>query len=375
MRKNYKRKSILILLILVIGIVCVFSLNYYVNPYGFFNSPQRAEFIGCARKAKFKKVKSLTKNPPEAFVLGSSNSMRLLPKEIKARTGLEAFNFGVFYATAEDQFVIPQALFDLEHIKPKLFIFCLDAFGYRKRIESVDVVFDGAVNRLSYFEDFSKYLPDYSSTKLNWFRFKSALTLKQTLDSYTALKNGNLKEVTLDDQFVKSFKKGGIRKHYSNWESVEITDKAENGEYDIETYIKQKDIQFKKARNGYKGIVSVMGDYDFEGLSKDRLQLLDSVIHFLEERDCKVVLNIMPVQPYFYSLLKERTQHQQNIQDLYDACLLMEKKYSNVIRLKDNSKIENFNGVSNHFFDSYHPTSVNSTLMIESFKLNSLLTK
>jgi len=296
--------------------------------------------------------------------------MRFSRKKIEEKTGLKAFNFGVFYGTVEDQFSISHALANSDSINPKLIILCLDPFGFREESNSVDQVFLGAKNRLSYFEPFSKYLPDYSPVKLNWFRIKSALTLKQTKDSFFALKNGNLKEKSPKSLFERGFYEDGTRKNYGDWEGNDITKIAESGEYKVEDYLKFKDKEFLKARNGYKGIVSVMGDYDFDGLSSRRIELLDSVIHFLADKNCKVAINIMPVQPYFYQLLMERTKHINNIDALNEACEKIKAKYNNVIVLRDNSKIENFNGEANHFFDAYHPTSVNSDYMIESLSLD-----
>ena len=76
--------------------------------------------------------------------------------------------------------------------------------------------------------------------------------------------------IPLKELFNKSFLQGGVRRGYADFEGNSVTDLAEDGEYDIEAYIKKKDLEFSKARNGYKGIVSVLGNYDFKELSERR---------------------------------------------------------------------------------------------------------
>ena len=368
---SFKKRSIILLSAILLVLILIFSLNIYVNPYGFYGSSQKSVEILNARQLKYNDLSEL-KIKPQAFVFGSSNSMRFLPSSIKKETNLLTYNYGVFYATAEDYYTLPQTLYQINGLEPKLIIFCLDIFSFSESPETFDEVFRGAKNRLSYYENASKYLPDFSQLKLLRYRLKSALTFKQSLRSMQALGNGELNVIPLKELFNKSFLQGGVRRGYADFEGNSVTDLAEDGEYDIEAYIKKKDLEFSKARNGYKGIVSVLGNYDFKELSERRLALFEQSIKFLNEKKCKVIINLMPVQPYFYKLLVERTMHQNIVSELSLFCKALVKKYPNVLLVKDNSNIENFNGKAEHFFDSYHPTSVNSDLMIQSLGLDRL---
>lgn len=368
---SFKKRSIILLSAILLVLILIVSLNIYVNPYGFYGSSQKSVEILNARRLKYNDLCKL-ENKPEAFVFGSSNSMRFLPSSIEKETNIPAYNYGVFYATAEDYYALPKTLYQINGLEPKLIIFCLDVFSFSESAESFDEVFRGSKNRLSYYENASKHLPDFSYLKLLMYRLKSALTFKQSFRSLKALVSFKLEEIPEGELYNMSFLAGGVRKEYADFEGVSVTNVAEKGSYDIESYIKKKDLEFRKARNGYKGIVSVLGNYDFKELSERRLALFEQSIKFLNEKKCKVIINLMPVQPYFYKLLIERTMHQNNVSELSLFCKALVKKYPNVLLVKDNSNIENFNGKAEHFFDSYHPTSVNSDLMIQSLVLDRL---
>ncbi len=368
---NHKNKILIIFFSVALFLGLIILINIFVNPYGFYGESQKKIEILNSRNLKFNHLKNSESNY-EAFVFGSSNSMRFSPNFIEKKTNLKTYNYGVFYATAEDYYCLPKTLYEIKSINPKLIIFCLDVFSFKKAPKTFDEVFKGARNRLSYYTRASKYLPDFSNIKLNWYRIKSALTFKQTLISVKAIINGNFKNLSLKEIYSNGFTVDGCRKKYANFEGRDITETAEKGNYDIEEYIKIKDLEFQKQRNGQKGIVSVTGDYDFEGLSVRRLHLFESIINFLNKKDCKVVINIMPVEPYFYSLLTKRTKHEKNIQSLNDFCISLTRKYPNLIVVKNNSHINNFNGQKNHFFDQYHPTNINSSLMIKSLNLDKI---
>lgn len=98
--------------------------------------------------------------------------------------------------------------------------------------------------------------------------------------------------------------------------------------------------------------------------------MLESTLQFLNANNCKVILNIMPLQPYYQNLLQENTNYNDRIKQLIYLCNIYKNKYSNIILVKDNHDIKNFNGKSNYFFDENHLTSANSTLILESLFKN-----
>src|SRR5438132_14386869 len=99
----------------VFGIVFLLSgivvgLNIYVNSYGYYGDKQlgNAEVFN-AHIAKYYHLKN-SGFKPEAVVLGSSNSMRMLPRAIDSIFNLKAFNYGVYQATAEDFYCVSKTL-------------------------------------------------------------------------------------------------------------------------------------------------------------------------------------------------------------------------------------------------------------------------
>jgi hypothetical protein len=76
----------------------------------------------------------------------------------------------------------------------------------------------------------------------------------------------------------------------------------------------------------------------------------------------------MPNHPYFVKTLEKETNYLNRMDDLFDFLYGLQSEYSNIVHIVDNSRIENFGGNPNYFFDYMHPTYGNSELMILSIK-------
>jgi hypothetical protein len=289
------------------------------------------------------------------------------PSLIDSLFGVKSFNFAVYQATIEDFYAIAHAVINEVEHHPKLFILCLDDWNFRNLVHAKDEVFRGAQNRLSYKPEFSQYLKDFSVVNLFWARFKSSLSGEQLLASVQRLENdlrsGNVcaSYPDLNDAFYSN----GVRRYYADEEGNDVTDKAENGQYDISGYLKKKHAEALKLNS--KG--SLLGTHeDFTKFDPIRLEMMDELLEYLKINGVKVILNIMPVQPFYRELLLENTSYKKRITDLLRRLQILEIKYTNVLLVKDNSDISKFGGYERHFFDHIHPTSVNSGLMLRALR-------
>ena len=99
-----------------------------------------------------------------------------------------------------------------------------------------------------------------------------------------------------------------------------------------------------------------------------RLTLFYRTVEKLDKLGCKMVINIMPNQPYHKSLIEKETNYTERMKNFRLYLDFLASKFPGIIIIQDNSDISNFGGEENHFFDHIHPTSYNSDLMIESFR-------
>jgi hypothetical protein len=343
-------------------------LNIYVNPYSSFSDYQlETKKVHSDRVSKYERLLAI-EEIPEAFIFGSSNSMRFRPDYLKEKSGLNSFNYGVFHARVEDFWCISNVLINELHFEPKLVVFCLDDWNFADEPAPNDEFFKGAEKRLAYKFVYSKYLDDYSDVKLKWFQFKSSINIDQTLASISALKeqvdSSRSWEKTVPD-ISETFYEDGVRKKYGKLTGgADISELAESGEFDVTQDLKDTHKDWKRFANTKDGILT--GSHEmFENFSMRRLRLFVRTIELLNDSDCEVVLNLMPLQPYYQNLVVESTNYLERMRSLNSFLLFVQSKFENVILLVDNSDIQFFNGFENHFFDTIHPTSVNSDLMLD----------
>jgi hypothetical protein len=361
------RLTILIVLFLLISVICI---NVLINPYGFYGNKQLLVNTFSLNLYKFYHLKE-ERIKSQAIIYGSSNTLSMDPELIQEKTGLKTYNYGVFQFTVEDLYCSVHALYE-NNIRPKLIILCIDDWALAKRASPKDEVFKGAQNRLAYKPELSTYLPDYSSLKLNWCRLKSSISADQLFLSFPEfihrIRTGDFMPLS-DSTLMEFFHENGTRKKFSNVDNLDITQVAEQGKYDVELFLKTRHEELKKYPDKPKGLVTV-GQEIFKDFSEQRLNLLESILQFLNAQHCKVIINIMPLQPYYQQLIKENTNYDERIYKLTSLCATFKKKYPNIIAFQDNHDIRNFGGDKNHFFDENHLTSVNSALILRSLMKN-----
>jgi plasmid maintenance system killer protein len=359
------------LTIVIVSSLLLFTafINMIVNPYGYYGNKQLTVTTLCLNFYKLKALKE-AEVKPKAIIYGSSNALSMDTKLVENLTGLKTYNYGIFQFTVEDFYCSVHALYE-DSIKPKLIILCMDDWLLADRPSPKDEVFKGAQNRLSYKPDLSKFLPDYSSVKLNWNRFKSSLSSTQLEASFPEFADCavhfNFSPLS-DKELMKFFNKDGTRNYFSV-DNFDITASAEKGQYDVEGYLKKKHELLMKYPDKSKGLLTE-GQEIFKEFSPHRIQLLERTLKFLEEKDCKVILNIMPVQPYYKKLIEENTNYGERMNQLLHMCSAYKNKYHNIIMVRDNHELDSFNGKANYFFDQIHLTASNSTLMLESLLKN-----
>jgi hypothetical protein len=370
MEKNKKNKKYLLIFLFLFGslVLCTSLFNIYFNPYSTFSDYQfESKKVYSDRVAKFKKIESL-ESKPEGYVLGSSNSMRMLPDHLEQETGLSFFNYGVFHARVEDFWAISNVLISDLNAEPKLILLCLDDWNFADEPPPSDELFLGAEKRLAYKDVYAKYLDDFSEIKQNWFQFKASINIDQSLGSLSVLRaqidSADSWEKTIPD-ISETFFDDGVRKRYGILgRDDDITEEVEKGELDVSAQLEKTHLDWKKYPVTKDGILSNSHEV-FENFSMRRLKLFYRTLKLLEGNDCKVILNVMPLQPYYKKLVLDATNYEERMLNFNKYLSWLNLHLSNIVLIQDNSDISDFSGFENHFFDHIHPSSVNSSLMID----------
>ena len=365
--KTYKKQVRVFLGVFILLVATTSIVNIYFNPYATFSNYQfEKRVVVSDRMQKCLQVKGLSEKP-EAFVLGSSNSMRFLPKTIDSLTGLNAYNYGVFHARVEDFWCISNVILKDFKLRPKLVLFCIDDWNFADEPAPPDEFFEGAEKRLAFKPIYAKYLDDYSTGKLLWNQFKASINVDQTTASLDVLKDQLVNGRTWTKEIVDystTFFDDGVRIRYGTLGSDrDVTEEAESGQFDVTQSLMSTHEDWKKYPKTNRGILSDSHEM-FENFSPRRLELFVRTIELLEENGCKVILNLMPLQPYYKSLVLETTNYSKRIDHLKNFLAWLKLRHHNILLVQDNTDISYFSGHENHFFHNIHPTSVNSDLML-----------
>jgi hypothetical protein len=362
-------KKFLLVFIGTILILCsvTAAINIYSNPFGYYGDAQLG--VGQVFNAQIEKLHHIESMEvkPDAFVFGSSNSMRMSPKLIDSLFQCRSYNYGVYQAGVADYYCIGHVILDDLKIKPKLVIVCVDDWSFAELPQPPDRVFYGAQNRLAYKPRFSKYLKDFSWLKLIWAQVKSSLSFDQLSFSLS-----NFYKAYQKKDFHRSpsptyspFFSDGTRMKYADLDDKDVTDLAESGKYKLTEYLKNKyDSLVKVNPNG----AMLDGHEVFERFDKKSLNLFDSLMCAFTKAGTKVIINVMPVQPYYWQVISSKTNYNDRIVLLLKYLNGLKSKYNNIILVKDNHLIEDFNGLPDSFFDCFHPTYYNSAQMLYSIQ-------
>jgi len=361
-----KKKFRLFLIVFLLLLVIVGTWNICINPYGYYGNTN----IGDAPifNSRVKKLEHLREREtvPQVVVMGSSNSMRMLPATIERITGKTAFNYGVFQARVEDFYCISRAMKTELGELPEMVVLCLDDWNLAQEPAKPDEVFEGAERRLAYHPELAQYLDDYNPMYLRWCQFKNALTWEQTKTSFKVVRlawqNDDLYRRNSPMEAV--FTSEGVRLKYADFGGADVTELAEAGEYNPDAILEAEHIELLRYSNKPKGFLSGTHE-DFEKFSELRWQYFRDLVAFLDSNDVKLVVQIMPMQPTYQNWVEEGTNYNERLDVLKDSLTNFQAEFKSLVYVQDHHSIDLFNGKREHFFDHLHPTSVNSDLMLE----------
>jgi hypothetical protein len=143
--------------IVILSLALVCAVNVYVNPFSQFGERQLSNpQVTSDRMEKFHFVESLGIKP-QAFILGSSNSMRVKPSVLEEYTGFKSFNYGVNHASSEDFWCISNVLLKDLNIKPKFILLCADDWDFAEIPRRNDEFFCGLKSRSEAFDLICEY--------------------------------------------------------------------------------------------------------------------------------------------------------------------------------------------------------------------------
>jgi hypothetical protein len=344
------------------GALLIVGFNAWVNPWG---NCGRVKYPGVYndRLAKSDYLDGLPPDRlPRAIVLGSSNEMRFSPATIQAALNLSAFNFAVFWGRTDDFLCITRHLVHDLHHRPALLIIGMDTWTFREG-ENEHPVFPGVSRLLLNTPQLVKNHPDVSPVPLYWAKFIDAFSGEQLKLSWKLLHQGKPRGAQPPLGASEFFAPDGARilfyDVYGPDPHKNIFADVEAGRYPITKYL-----QRLKDKGRIREMVH-FNSYDFEGFSAQRIRYLDLLLDLCQREGIKVVFVMNPVHPVFWDVIAAQTPHLKNIEKLRALLKDLSKRYPAVVAVIDATRIQNFDGDPEGFFDEIHPSTHNCDLIID----------
>ena len=337
----------------------IFAFVCYVNPWGDYGS-SGFHWLYNARLMKTDYIDALPADRrPRAWVMGSSNTMSYKPSTVRRLTGLTAFNYGVFWARADDLLCISAHLIDDLHCRADLLIVGVDTWTVAPA-DDAHPVYPGLRRRLLNTPQLIRHHPGVSRTGRVWSQVVDAFSQQQIALAWKVWRDPKYvrcRGVTLADS--SRFAIDGSRTWYGGLlsDGGSIFEAVESGRFDTTARISRL---IHAGRGNELGLTT----YDFDRFDDHRVGYLRRMLDKCRGAGVGVVFVINPVHPLFYDLLARRTPHLANLRRLRALLDDFAGQYGNVRGVVDASRIELFGGDPDGFFDAMHPASRNCDLIL-----------
>ncbi len=338
------------------------GFSVYVNPWGNFG-PTGYHNMYNARLAKTAYIDGLSPDRrPEVITLGSSNTMRFRPKTIERLLGKSAFNYAVFWGAAEDFLCIARHLVDDLNHRPDLLIVGLETWTFKPPGDE-HPIFPGVRRRLLNTPQLIRHHPDINGILIPWSKFVDSFSQQQLALSWRLVRGGCATRETYPPLGEhRLFDLDGTRVYYGDLygkRDVNIFDDVEAGVYPITEHLAEA------ADSDRPGAFANLAHYDFDGLWESRIGYFEQFVRFCDDRGIEIIVVINPVHPVFWDVIAERTPHLKNLAQLRNLLERIGVESPAVLGVVDASRIEDFGGDADGFYDEIHFATSNADLILE----------
>jgi len=348
------------------------GLSIHSNHYGYFGPTGQFAFYND-RLGKAEYLAALPPDRlPDAFVIGSSNTMPILPKDIDHLLGVRSFNLGSFWGRAEDTWAWSNFLVGELGLRPKLVILGIEpwTFADDSRGPPLLAMYQ---RRLITTPQLAQYLPNYGearaigSSLLDSLTIENARLMAQMYARYKGVRSGNgpfpAQGFNADGSNLgyartdpKPFLPEDVYRWYDGFSKRAADDAALNTlSAERRTMVEAWHLRLDDIVNFLPG----------DRMSPERLELFEKSLALLNEHGVAVAVLIMPTQPYYYDMLLHYTKHAQHLAALRERLAAWKTRYPNLAAVVDASHVARFGGSARAFHDHYHMTPDNTRLLLE----------
>jgi hypothetical protein len=326
--------SLLTLLWILLGLGSIALFNYFVDPFGQYDSGCFRPIVQDSRAEKLELIETIDE-APNGLILGSSRVLKIEPAYLESVTNLKFFNVGVNHGRPSD-YVAWTRWYEQRWGKyPDVVIIGVDTAAFHEVIP-----IDG---RITGEPKLASLVPELVSIKEHCQLMTELVGFKQTKASLLAWLNHA--RGRNDRTKVEFFDRDG-RIVYQQREK-----ELESGTYDFANALEYNRGEFK----------SVYGS--FRHLSTREMTILASLVRTFRDHNVQVYLFNTPFHPELRKSLEALPQFEEREREAKLFLEILSERTGSIAM--DLSRIESFDGDASMFVDGIHPLELNTRKMID----------
>lgn len=338
--KTSKRFSLCFLLTFFLTCVMVTTLHFLGNPDQLFDSP-----LVPARSQRAWKSRQLDRliaqgKTPQVVVLGSSRMRQVSPAQIKAITGMDAFNNSIGGAGCVEMLAQLRSLLRRE-IKPKLLIVGLDE---RALLGMYEPHVGRAVEDWALFRELpvqEKFHHGYEAFTQIDFRRTHVAIRNLTLGPAPPTENARTMESFICEDGYSVYAQQTISRHNRVWKPGELEGRL----------LGFNRIALRRTRS----------NYDRREVDSDQIDAFREIARLCRQQRIPLKVMMTPLQPEHQKAVissRTRLRIRDAIREIREACRARRAKFY------DFRSLSSFNGDQREFWDPWHVTPVNMKRMV-----------
>jgi len=310
------------------------AFNYLVNPMGLHAPRLLPPVTWNSRPVKAALLREM-QPPPQALILGSSRALKIDPKLVRELTGLPAFNAAVLSAMAEDDLAMLRYAVEGVGLKPRLLLVGVDVETFHDHLP-VDI-------GLLETPELRRYVPAGADQKFPaWRHFTSLFSWEETKLSWRSVRNALTGYPTTWNYFDAD--------GYGHYAVLE-KERASGKPYPLERRVDAVAAEYVGRYEGYAA------------LSPERVRSFEQMLDYAQAHGIRVVLFITVIHPRVVKVI-EPHNYPQRYAEVKRLLKQLSAKYDAAnVSLYDFSRVEDFGGNTDWFYDGSHVDERNADLM------------
>ena len=328
--------ALALLLPCLLVLIAVCALNVCVNPLGLYWSHRFPPADVNYRAEKFALLQALPEKP-STLIIGSSRAMTMYPADVERYLPGECFNFAMPSARAEDYYAAIRLVCEDGRAPIRNVVLAVDYDAFAPG--------PGTMSEARYFPAFRKYLVHTPGIGTNWPERLSMLIARQQIEeslnvlrrTLEAKQQARYVELAPDGAAIQIAREESIRK----------------GTFNLKKILGLR-VRKYPARSLYLG--------SFTHPDPVRLQYLSDFLGYCRARGIQVYAYITPYHPALWRVLEPL----KGIQVLGAAAEAARQRFEQYgYSLRDYSRVENFGGSPNRFYDEIHMMPINQEVLLD----------